>query len=91
MRIARKRIVCVARVLAEIVKAAQQSSVLAAVDFGITQIVDSNVGIHSIIPKWMFNATAWAENPYYEVSAIIHACPYHRSRMATGAPKEVIF
>ena len=40
----------------------------AVVDFGITQIVDSNVGVHSIIPKWPFNASAWETTPYYQVS-----------------------
>jgi acetamidase/formamidase len=36
------------------------------IDFGITQIVDSNIGFHSIIPKWPFNASAWEDEPYYQ-------------------------
>lgn len=36
------------------------------IDFGITQIVDSNIGFHSIIPKWPFNASSWADEPYYQ-------------------------
>ncbi|KAK9811476.1 hypothetical protein WJX72_004546 [[Myrmecia] bisecta] len=36
-----------------------------AVDFGITQVVDGNVGIHSIIPKWVFSPQAWKASPEY--------------------------
>lgn len=35
------------------------------VDFGITQVVDANVGIHAIIPKWMFTPSEWKDSPSY--------------------------
>ncbi|KAL3145841.1 hypothetical protein ABBQ38_015213 [Trebouxia sp. C0009 RCD-2024] len=38
------------------------------VDFEITQIVDSNVGIHAKIPKWLFNSTLWETEPFYEAA-----------------------
>ncbi|KAK9828765.1 hypothetical protein WJX72_001972 [[Myrmecia] bisecta] len=41
-------------------------NILSHIDFGITQIVDSNVGLHSMIPKWMFNTTGWEAEPYYQ-------------------------
>ncbi|KAK9814840.1 hypothetical protein WJX72_012452 [[Myrmecia] bisecta] len=41
-------------------------NILSHVDFGITQIVDSNVGLHAMIPKWMFNTTGWKDEPYYQ-------------------------
>ena len=43
------------------------------IDFGITQIVDQNVGLHSIIPKWPFNASAWQDEPYYQVRNFPHS------------------
>ncbi|KAL0055138.1 hypothetical protein WJX82_007595 [Trebouxia sp. C0006] len=36
------------------------------VDFQITQVVDANVGIHSVIPKWIFNSSAWEKQAYYQ-------------------------
>jgi acetamidase/formamidase len=40
------------------------------VNFGITQIVDANVGLHAIIPKWPFNASAWESEPYYQAKTM---------------------
>ncbi|GAB4824040.1 hypothetical protein N2152v2_011086 [Parachlorella kessleri] len=37
----------------------------AAIDFGVTQVVDANVGVHSIIPKWLFNSSMWESEPQY--------------------------
>ncbi|KAK9814409.1 hypothetical protein WJX72_005468 [[Myrmecia] bisecta] len=41
-------------------------NILSHIDFGITQIVDYNVGLHAMIPKWMFNTTGWKDEPYYQ-------------------------
>jgi hypothetical protein len=45
-------------------------NIMSHLDFQITQIVDSNVGIHSRIPKWIFDPVAWQTEPYYEAKVM---------------------
>jgi acetamidase/formamidase len=45
-------------------------NVMSHLDFQITQIVDSNVGIQARIPKWIFDPNAWQTQPYYEAKVM---------------------